>query len=103
MGYYTRYSITSKPDMDEEELQKMVHDVINKDSDYEGYQPFDDECKWYDHDKHMKEVSKLHPEIVFHLTARARNPETSGTSITRTVKFKPARPKSFTMNSMNQN
>ena len=30
-----------------------------------GYNPFEDSCKWYEHDKHMMEVSKNNPETIF--------------------------------------
>lgn len=30
-----------------------------------GYNPFYDECKWYEHDKHMREVSKNNPGTIF--------------------------------------
>lgn len=38
------------------ELVKMV-----------GYNPFNEACSWYDHDKHMAELSKRHPKVLFTL------------------------------------
>lgn len=52
MGYYTRYEVNQM----EEEISEFV-----------GYNPFDDSCKWYDYDKYMKAFSLLHPNELFEL------------------------------------
>jgi hypothetical protein len=64
MGYYTQYSITSlTAGVDEEQAEQMVLEIIE-----ETYgNPFEDECKWYDHDDDMKKVSLKYPEIIFKL------------------------------------
>ena len=34
---------------------------------YQGYDPFDDECKWYEHETDMKALSLRFPEVLFTL------------------------------------
>lgn len=34
-------------------------------SDRVGYDPFESECKWYEHEEDMKKVSKEYPETIF--------------------------------------
>lgn len=53
----TVFTRTPKPiEILREELSKQV-----------GYNPFEDSCKWYDHDKDMMAFSKLYPDVVFAL------------------------------------
>lgn len=64
MGYYTRYHIDSKTDgVTREQAEQLALAVVEP---HYG-NPFDDSCKWYDHDEHMKEVSEKNPDIVFEL------------------------------------
>lgn len=63
MGYYTRHKleiIVGNNDIDHET-------EISKITDYE-YGCFDDEIKWYDHEKDMRKYSKLNPNILFKLS-----------------------------------
>lgn len=63
MGYYTRHEL--------EIIEGGNHDI-----DYEagiaivsGYgTPFEDEIKWYDHEKDMRAYSKKHPDTLFKLS-----------------------------------
>jgi hypothetical protein len=43
-------------------LLDRVMDEITKIDDYN---PFADSCKWYEHDDHMREISKKYPMAVF--------------------------------------
>jgi len=33
-----------------------------------GYNPFDDETKWYEHEADMKKISKEYPDVIFELS-----------------------------------
>jgi len=84
MGYLTRFSL----EVDASDNLKPVHGV-DKDGnpatiylresmtidDYEkfitveaGFNPFEDECKWYDHEVDMRTVSHAFPNTLFTLT-----------------------------------
>ena len=95
MGYYTTYQISSKgkPFTEDEtkaieELEKQAESltgelkeialrgIANKKKRQPentrqlvvselGFNPFEDSCKWYDHDKQMREISKKYPETIF--------------------------------------
>ena len=64
MGYYTRYSIKH------DEINPAVTDVIDEalEKIWDGYSPFDEECKWYEHEDDMKEFSKRFPNVLFTLS-----------------------------------
>lgn len=93
MGYYTRYSIsfiqsqTSESEKNAEiaevensnlsqklknqilqtieneyESQRMTETLLIKELDYN---PFEDSCKWYDHNKDMLRISKKYPGTIF--------------------------------------
>lgn len=32
-----------------------------------GYNPFEGETKWYEHEEHMKAISKQYPDVIFQL------------------------------------
>lgn len=74
MGYYTRYKITivegalldenNEPIKDQEAIEEAVTNDMG--NDYGN--PFEDTCKWYDHEKDMRFVSTKHPTVVFLLT-----------------------------------
>lgn len=67
MGYYTRFELTTKPniELNEDELSEM--------SGGYGWEVFgksariDDSVKWYDFNEHMKKFSKLkkHKDVLF--------------------------------------
>lgn len=58
MGYYTRFSLS---------WNDFSVDAEQEISVFLGYNPFNDEIKWYEHEKDMKEYSKTHPEVLFNL------------------------------------
>lgn len=55
MGYYTYYTVEIYNDdysLDVEEIKEETKKIS-------GYEyPFEDSCKWYDHERDMKKVSK---------------------------------------------
>lgn len=42
------------------DIQKVVSDKI-------GYNPFEEETKWYNHENDMREISKQFPDVIFQL------------------------------------
>jgi hypothetical protein len=62
MGYYTSHKLEIVKGNDE---FTDYEEEISKISGYNN--PFDDSCKWYDHEKHMREYSKNHPNTLFKL------------------------------------
>lgn len=58
MGYYTRYSL-SWDDYGLEAETELAENI--------GYNPFDGEIKWYDHEKDMRTLSKKYPTVLFDL------------------------------------
>ena len=70
MGYYTLYEAdtvgTPGMEFDMASLAKGfgVEEMI---ADFIGDNPFEDQCKWYDHDSNMLTFSKLYPNTVFKL------------------------------------
>lgn len=60
MGYYTNYELATS------DGEVMSHiEGISIESGYGN--PFDDDCKWYEHEEHMREYSKKHPSVRFTL------------------------------------
>lgn len=72
MGYYTRYTLTTKP-----EVNDFLSYIKNKDSpDLCSYgndfllnicENNSDDTKWYEHNKDMKEISLKFPDVLFTL------------------------------------
>ena len=60
MGYYTVYELASSDNDIMEEVKEKIVKMY-------GRSPFEDECKWYEHDEHMLEISKQYPNVVFEL------------------------------------
>ncbi len=60
MGYYTRFSINTINDKTEIDHENGIEEMVD-------FTVFQEECKWYDHEKDMKEYSKKYPDIVFQL------------------------------------
>jgi hypothetical protein len=60
MGYNTDYSLNMEPF--DEDIFKLILDDIN-----EGYNPFEDPCKWYEWEEDMRRVSSYYPTFLFHL------------------------------------
>lgn len=61
MGYYTNYSIsTNSAEHDEEIIQEIV--------ELSGYDDtFENECKWYDHEENVQEISAKWPDVLITL------------------------------------
>lgn len=75
MGYCTRYQLTSvlhAPSLQPEqsvlgEPEPDFPEIISR-LDPDGYDPFEDSCKWYDHEKDMKALSVQFPAYAFFLS-----------------------------------
>lgn len=62
MGYYTRFELAVISGGDyETDYEEAVREQVD-------YNPFDDETKWYDFEKDMREVSKQHPNVLLELS-----------------------------------
>jgi hypothetical protein len=93
MGHYTNFTLRIINRSDEKELLCLhensetakycsecgipislkylsVNDFIEKLADDIGYDPFGDECKWYDHEEEMYRFSKEYPNVVFELSGK---------------------------------
>lgn len=62
MGYYTSYSLEV---IEGDDLKTDYEEEIGKEFDYGN--PFDDSCKWYEHERDMRSFSKKHPNTLFKL------------------------------------
>jgi len=67
MGYYTQHELqvfnTDEPvEKFEHEISEIAYGKNTEDS------LFDAEVKWYDHDEHMRKISKKYPDVLFELT-----------------------------------
>ena len=64
MGYYTKYELeTSGPN------QIAAHKAAAVYNEATYYAIYDEQsCKWYDHVKDMKEISRKYPEVLFTLS-----------------------------------
>lgn len=75
MGYETRYRLkTVGPGLDETdplvtvlgEKPQALPDFGRKIADFtDGYNPFEDRCKWYEHEEDMTALSKKFPHVLF--------------------------------------
>jgi len=70
MGYYTHYELKT-PDTDMVKC-RLCGTFVQVDYKVEisqeiGYNPFDEECKWYSHEKDMRKFSLLYPDVLFTL------------------------------------
>ena len=62
MGYYTTYTLGATQGYDkQEEIEEKLQEI----SGYSIEFGWNDSCKWYEHEKHMKELSKIYPETTF--------------------------------------
>lgn len=68
MGYYTKYSVSITPESEE------IREYIEED-DYMSHAIGKcwDECKWYDHEADMLEMSRKFPEALFELTGEGED------------------------------
>lgn len=64
MGYETYFQLKIEPD-NEEDLEKFKEE-IEKIPGY-SYIFEGERVTWYDHEKHMREFSKLYPNVLFKL------------------------------------
>lgn len=62
MGYYTTYEVSVH--IGNEYFEDLENEIATTSAAEYG-NPFDESCKWYEHEKHMKDFSKKHPETVF--------------------------------------
>jgi hypothetical protein len=73
MGYYTSYTLS----VDTKECSPGVHESdvihhfrsINEEAKYtlDAFGEPEDTCKWYDHEKDLKDFSRFYPDAVFEL------------------------------------
>lgn len=105
MWYYTDYKISSKgkPFTEDEtkaieglekqaesltgELKEIALKYITEKKNHKpkntwelvtkelGFDPFSDPCRWYEHDEHMRGISKKYPETIFILEGEGEEPE----------------------------
>ena len=62
MSYYTNYTLsTTSRNEDREEIEETLNEI----SGYNIEFGWNDSCKWYNHEKHMKELSKIYPDTIF--------------------------------------
>lgn len=65
MGYYTYYTLKSEPNItNTKEFKNFFERIFG----YELDSALEEECTWYNHEEHMREVSKNFPEVLFMLT-----------------------------------
>ena len=63
MGYSTKYTLSFfKGFEDEVEVNENLSSISGYDLDFFYGEP---DCKWYDHEKHMKLLSQIYPETTF--------------------------------------
>jgi len=61
MGYYTNYELEIVEGGDyNTDYEEVVAEQVD-------YNPFEEETKWYHHEKDMVNVSKKHPKVLFKL------------------------------------
>lgn len=73
MGYSTSYKIKMiNGELAPFETEAMSRGYFNLEQliakEFDGYNPFNEACKWYDHDNDMTRFSKKHPEALFELS-----------------------------------
>lgn len=67
MGYYTKYELSTDSSNNLEIIEYFrtecdsANYALNSDGEYQ------DECKWYEHEKDMRDISRKFPETVFTL------------------------------------
>jgi hypothetical protein len=62
MGYNTQYQLQTHPPTERE----RVHQIIVAMCD--GFDPFGDECKWYEHDKDARAASLVAANVIIQIT-----------------------------------
>ncbi len=72
MGCYTTYTLSTTQGYDnQEEIEEKLQEI----SGYSIEFGWNDSCKWYEHEKHMKELSKIYPETTFLLEGEGEESE----------------------------
>ncbi len=62
MSYYTEYTLSAKGgNINYEEVQKKLEEISGCKIKFDRNYP----CKWYRHEKDMKVISKIYPDILF--------------------------------------
>lgn len=62
MGYNTNYTLsTTSWDEDREEIKETLSEISGYNIDF----GWNDSCEWYDHEDHMKQLSKIYPYTTF--------------------------------------
>lgn len=88
MGYYTKFELEIQGDMDrwvkgtdrkgntvEVNLGLDTSSILQEIKDLSGYHDtFEEEVKWYDHETHMREISRRYPTALFILTGKGEEP-----------------------------
>jgi hypothetical protein len=64
MGYNTSYTLSIKNGSNDliDELREAYDDA---DYAINSYGDREERCKWYDHEKHIKSFSIIHPDVLF--------------------------------------
>lgn len=63
MGYNTRYTLSY---VGADQLDSAAIELAKETID-EGYDPFEEGCRWYDHDVDMRNLSREYPTLLFTL------------------------------------
>ena len=64
MGYYTQHELIITGTKNLEETEIIENEIIEISG---NSSLFNDECKWYDHNDHMKQISQKYPDYIFEL------------------------------------
>ncbi len=80
MGYETSYELRIQSD--DNALRGKIRATIEKVAGYEDWWDSEDDnetitltAKWYEHDRHMQQVSNKYPDVTFVLEGRGEDPE----------------------------
>lgn len=68
MGYATKYTLTTTP----KEARKRVVDALMR---VDNYDPFEEPCKWYDHEDDIVQVSCEMPGVLICVRGVGKEPE----------------------------
>lgn len=92
MGYYTNFQLgyddpnngsipcpTCGNEMDYN-WEELITNFVTQEYTKEGYttypyNPFEDECKWYEYEEHMRAFSATHSEVLFIVEGRGEDPD----------------------------
>lgn len=57
MGYNTNYKLQTIPPSETRRVRNRITGI-------DGYDPFDESCKWYEHEEHVRDVSREIPDVI---------------------------------------